>query len=212
MDIAKILQNLDIIEGKTSPVSMQHGLTPQQQKSHQLPALFRPKKIAVLTAKTDPAHPTKGYFVGDSVEPDVAQTPLEETMRSVEEDMISKTRADLKQYLDMISNEKKDSNFTPRQSTKQADVVEDPTESDPTPDQPLKTMMSSSGSIPVKTIALEDGDVLEIHGNVKDGFNIGHKGQISSRSVPTIEDATKLIDLYRQKLKANSSADYVEER
>jgi hypothetical protein len=65
-----------------------------------LPALFKPRHIRALGAKTDPAHPMDGYMVGDSVEP--TRTALEEAMAEIEEDMISKVKKDLTQYLDRL--------------------------------------------------------------------------------------------------------------
>jgi hypothetical protein len=75
-------------------------LTPGQQKVPQLPALFKPKRIRALGSKTDPAHPMDGYMVGDSVEP--KRTALEEAMAEIEEDMLSKVKKDLTQYLDRL--------------------------------------------------------------------------------------------------------------
>ena len=90
-DIRSILDRLATVEGRLSPA---------QQKVPQLPALFKPKHIRALGAKTDPAHPMDGYMVGDSVEP--TKTALEEAMAEIEEDMISKVKKDLTQYLDRL--------------------------------------------------------------------------------------------------------------
>jgi hypothetical protein len=75
-------------------------LSPAQQKVPQLPALFKPRHIRALGAKTDPAHPMDGYMVGDSVEPQ--KTALEEAMAEIEEDMLSKVKKDLTKYLDKL--------------------------------------------------------------------------------------------------------------
>lgn len=90
-DIRDILQRLATVEGK---------LTPGQQRVPQLPALFKPKHIRALGAKTDPAHPMDGYMVGDSIEP--KKTALEEAMAEIEEDMLSKVKKDLTHYLDRL--------------------------------------------------------------------------------------------------------------
>ena len=90
-DIRSILDRLATVEGKLSPA---------QQRVPQLPALFKPHHIKALGAKTDPAHPMDGYMVGDSVEP--KKTALEEAMAEIEEDMISKVKKDLTQYLDRL--------------------------------------------------------------------------------------------------------------
>ena len=90
-DIRSILDRLATVEGK---------LTPGQQKVPQLPALFKPRHIRALGSKTDPAHPMDGYMVGDSIEP--RRTALEEAMAEIEEDMLSKVKKDLTQYLDRL--------------------------------------------------------------------------------------------------------------
>jgi hypothetical protein len=90
-DIRSILDRLATVEGRLSPA---------QQKVPQLPALFKPRHIRALGSKTDPAHPMDGYMVGDSVEP--TKTALEEAMAEIEEDMISKVKKDLTQYLDRL--------------------------------------------------------------------------------------------------------------
>lgn len=90
-DIRDIIQRLDMVEGRLSPA---------QQKVPQLPALFKPHHIRALGSKTDPAHPMDGYMVGDSIEP--RRTALEEAMAEIEEDMISKVKKDLTQYLDRL--------------------------------------------------------------------------------------------------------------
>jgi hypothetical protein len=90
-DIRSILDRLATVEGRLSPA---------QQRVPQLPALFKPRHIRALGAKTDPAHPMDGYMVGDSVEP--RRTALEEAMAEIEEDMLSKVKKDLTQYLDRL--------------------------------------------------------------------------------------------------------------
>jgi hypothetical protein len=90
-DIRSILDRLATVEGRLSPA---------QQRVPQLPALFKPRHIRALGSKTDPAHPMDGYMVGDSVEP--TRTALEEAMAEIEEDMISKVKKDLTQYLDQL--------------------------------------------------------------------------------------------------------------
>lgn len=102
-DIRSILQRIAAIEeGVTTPAAVKSGLNAQQKSVPQLPALFKPKTIKALGAKTDPAHPMKGYAVGadESVEPN--KSALEEAMASIEEDMLGKVKADLNSYLDKL--------------------------------------------------------------------------------------------------------------
>jgi len=90
-DIKHILERLAAVEGK---------LTPAQQKVPQLPALFKPKHIRALGSRTDPAHPMDGYMVGDSVQS--RGNALEEAIAEIEEDMVSRVKKDLTQYLDHL--------------------------------------------------------------------------------------------------------------
>jgi hypothetical protein len=105
-DIRSILDRLATVEGKLSPA---------QQKVPQLPALFKPRHIRALGSKTDPAHPMDGYMVGDSVEPQ--RTALEEAMAEIEEDMLSKVKKDLTQYLDRCRKESQHKSRPERQSS-----------------------------------------------------------------------------------------------
>lgn len=102
-DIRSILQRITAIEeGVTTPAVVKHGLNPQQKSVPQLPALFKPKKIKALGAKTDPQHPMKGYAVGADESVESTKSALEEAMAKVEEDMLGKVKADLNSYLDRL--------------------------------------------------------------------------------------------------------------
>ena len=103
VDIRTILQRITAIEeGATTPVVVKHGLNSQQKSVPQLPALFKPRSIKALGAKTDPEHPMKGYAVGADESAAPKKSALEETMAQVEEDMLSKVKADLNSYLDRL--------------------------------------------------------------------------------------------------------------
>jgi len=102
--IYKIIERLALIEGKTTPVSVRHGLNAQQKGVPQLPALFRPTDISTtLTKKPYQKHPMDGYMVGDSTEPRKAS--LEEAMQEVEEDMVSKVKQNFADYLEKLERQ-----------------------------------------------------------------------------------------------------------
>ena len=102
--IYKIIERLALIEGKTTPVSVRHGLNAQQKGVPQLPALFRPTDISTtLTKKPYQKHPMDGYMVGDSVEP--RKPSLEEAMQEVEEDMVSKVKQNFADYLEKLERQ-----------------------------------------------------------------------------------------------------------
>lgn len=130
-DIRDILQRITAIEeGATTPATVKHGLNAQQKSVPQLPALFKPKKITALTAKTDPEHPMKGYAVGadESVEP--KKSALEEAMANIEEDMLSKVKADLNSYLDRLEKKMYDDGKRDKDSTTDLDRLEKKTRID----------------------------------------------------------------------------------
>jgi len=101
-DIYSIVERLRLIETAITPATVKKGLNAQQKSVPQLPALFKPKKIKALGAKTDPQHPMKGYAVGADESVESTKSALEEAMAKVEEDMLGKVKADLNSYLDRL--------------------------------------------------------------------------------------------------------------
>lgn len=102
-DIRDILQRITAIEeNKITPTVVKHGLNQQQKSVPQLPALFKPKTIKALGAKTDPKHPMSGYAVGADESVESNKSALEEAMANIEEDMLSKVKADLNSYLNRL--------------------------------------------------------------------------------------------------------------
>jgi hypothetical protein len=128
-DIRQMLERLATVEGRLTPTGVNHGLNSQQREVPQLPALFKPKHIRALGSRTDPAHPMDGYMVGDSTAP--RGNALEEAIAEIEEDMVSKVKKDLTQYLDHlekkghVSNELKNK---ARDAIERGEVEEDEVE------------------------------------------------------------------------------------
>jgi hypothetical protein len=92
-DIYSIVERLRILE---------EGLDKNQRSVNQLGATFKPKTVAVLTAKQDPKNPLGGKLVGDSVEND---------KESVEEDVLEKVKSSLTDYLKSIEDKYKDADL-----------------------------------------------------------------------------------------------------
>ena len=86
-DIYSIVERLRILE---------EGLDKNQKSVNQLGATFKPKTVAVLTAKQDPKNPLGSKLVGDSVEND---------KESVEEDVLEKVKKSLADYLSNVADE-----------------------------------------------------------------------------------------------------------
>jgi len=344
-DIRDLLERMSAIESNLTPVAVKSGLNPQQRAADQLPALFRPRKIRALGAKTDPQHPMKGMAVGANEESlvgqamvaDVAaragvpksvaksvgaswpnksvqQASLAEAMAEIEEDMLGRIKKDLSAYLDkladktsddgkrdgdrpelgklskknhvdraLVARAKQDVEEAPGQSpTKRRvalanlragrdfkvgdritvtgpvkyqgatgvidelgrqnmfavvdlddhgsvsfqasdltpdgsshEVQEDPTQQDLTPEPPTPPIVNPTlpESQLVKTLALEDGTVMEIHGDEQQGFEIRRGDRCMKSRFPSLDQAQMALELYRARRRDQSDArDYVEER
>lgn len=241
-DIRSILDRLATVEGKLTPVSVKSGLNAQQKSVPQLPALFKPRDISpVLKSKRDPAHPMKGEFVGDSVEPRVPS--LAETMQSVEEDMLGKVKRDFVDYLERLEDKNKIDKALVHKA-KQELEIEDPIEEDPTQSEPAgiappapvqdpvlpendiedsevahdvdQTVMSQAVAAeqPVKTVAMEDGAVLEIYGDQGRGFEVRHSGRSLPTRFPNIDHADMAVKIFqkRRQQQRDLDQDYLEEK
>jgi hypothetical protein len=238
-DIRSILERLAAVEGKLTPVGVKHGLNTQQKGVPQLPALFKPKSASpALRAKKDPAHPMDGYMVGDSVEP--KKSALEEAMQEVEEDMLSKVKKDLTQYLDKleqkvrVDRELKDKAVDAvEKGQAEEEIEEDDYElTDPStvhgiedkvdtqlgnPQQPINDM-SETSSAPVKSYTMEDGVTFECYGNEKDGFELRQGTKSMPSKFKKLDHADMAVKLFqkrramKQQAQQASQQDYLDER
>jgi len=223
-DIRSILDRLATVEGR---------LTPAQQKVPQLPALFKPRHIRALGSKTDPAHPMDGYMVGDSVEP--TRTALEEAMAEIEEDMISKVKKDLTQYLDRLEKKvrvDRDLKDKAQDAVARGDVEEE-IDTDPAamqgPSDPGDTEVAHAAELdvadrlnapqapqaPSATFEMADGVALECWGDDNSGYELRHGEKRLPSRFRSLDDAGIAVKLYqarRQAQQRNSDADYIEER
>jgi hypothetical protein len=231
--IHQILEKLAAIEGKLVPVTpASKGLDSQQKDVKQLPALFKPKTVKVLGAKTDPKNPMAGYMVGSNESVESTASPLEEAMQEVEEDMLSKVKKDLTTYLDKLEQkvrvdrdlkdkakdgvEDENPAKAGRQAHHEEEIEEDPTTTevgdvaDPVPAAEINPTLAEA---PVKTFALEDGTCVECWGNERDGFEL-RRGE---KKLPTrfkdLDQADMAVKLYQARRKnKDQDQDYIEER
>lgn len=190
-----------------------------------MPALFRPKGISVLGSKTDPKHPADGYMVGDSVEP--KRSALEETMGEIEEDMLSRVKRDLNQYLDKLE---KKVHIDRALKDKAVDAVErgqaeeeieendyELTEPETVHDVEDKAdVAAAQPQAPVQTETLDDGTVFEIHGDDDQGYEIRHGDRALRSRFQNRADAGMAIQLFGARRKAQQkqdlSQDYIQEK
>jgi len=241
-DIRSMLERITAIEGRLTPVVPGPGLNPQQRSVNQLPALFKPRNISpTLTKKPYQRHPMDGKLVGgESARP--SHNALEEAMQDVEEDVLSKVKRDLTNYLDKLEQQvhrddgRRDSE-TPeldklakkqhmdrdlvvkakdavaKHSTEE--VSEDPTQQELSVHAPLEPQVNPTlpESAAVKTYNMGDGAVLECYGDQENGFELRR----GSRRLPTrfdsLDHADMAVRLYQKHLaQQDPSQDYIEER
>ena len=224
-DIYSIVERLRILE---------EGLDKNQRSVNQLSATFKPKTVAVLTAKTDPKNPMAGKLVGgaeESVEDD--REPVEEAVAT--EDVLDKVKRSFTDFIKQAEETIKDSDIKEKKKTdtdlkskdkkdrglkaKDQPVAEDPTEQEPTttiapvvtPQEPMKNPTYAE-SVAVKTMTLEDGGLLEIHGNERDGFEIRRQGRAMHSRFENLDHAVMAVEMYlARRRKADESQDYIEE-
>jgi len=234
--IYKIIERLALIEGKTTPVSVKHGLNKQQQGVPQLPALFKPHNISTtLTKKPYQKHPADGYMVGDSVEP--RKPSLEEAMQEVEEDMVSRVKGQFADYLEKLEKENKLDSHLVNKAKHDLDIGDDKeVDENATWDQDVQPIgdpadtevahgveddlaaavakpaapMSES---PAKTYTLEDGTCLECWGDDDNGYEVRHGERSLPTRFPRIDHADMAVRLFqKRRQKQDLSQDYIEEK
>jgi hypothetical protein len=237
--IYRIIERLALIEGKTTPVSVKHGLNPQQKGVPQLPALFKPQNISTtLTKKPYQKHPADGYMVGDSVEP--RKPSLEEAMQEVEEDMVSRVKGQFRDYLEKLEKENKLDTHLVRKAKHDLDIGDDKeVDENATWDQDVQPIgdpadtevahgvedhiaaavaapaspMSAVSESPARTYTLEDGTCLEAYGDDESGYEVRHGERKLPTRFPRIDHADMAVKLFqKRRQKQDLSQDYIEER
>ena len=217
--IYSILERIKAIESDLTPVGVKHGLNRQQKSVKQMPALFKPKDISpVLTAKKDPEHPAHGMLVGAS-----------ESQGMASEEMLGRKKS-LADYLGDIESRHQDRDLARAaadrelgQRAKPRDFVvratmEDPTQSNPViqAPSPVETYPTLPESACVKSMTMEDGSVMEIHGDNHSGYGV----RCGTRGLPTrfesMSDAEMACEMYmarsrRMQQAQDLSKDYIEE-
>lgn len=220
-DIKSIIDRLVAVEAKISPaMPRMPGLNTQQKSVGQLPALFKPQTISpVLGKKTDPKNPLAGHLVGDSAEPKSLR--LSETMQDIEEDMLGKVKREFVDYLERLEDRSKIDKDLVAKAKKElgmSNTDEDVAEEDFADSEVAHDIdqaaagRAMAAERPVKTVAMEDGAVLEIYGDQDRGFEVRRGG----RSLPTrfqnIDHADMAVRLFQQRRRSQDlSQDYIDE-
>ena len=220
-DIYSIVERLRVLE---------EGLDKNQRGVNQLSATFRPKTVAVLTARTDPKNPMAGKLVGSSESIEDDEEPLEEAVTS--EDTLSKVKASFADYLKSIADEVKQDSDLKDKKHEDSDIKQKSTvdralqqkikETEGELDSALSGVVpaqqpagepgvSMKESTAVKTITNECG-LWEVHGDETAGFEIRH----GNRRLPTrfrnLDEAEMALEMFNaRQRKKDDSADYIDE-
>jgi hypothetical protein len=225
-DIAKILDRLRVIESDLTPVSVKKGLNKQQKSVPQLPALFKPENISPVLGSDNQKKPMGKNMVGDSMK----SSALARHMSEIDEDMLSRVKRDLGQYLDYLEG-KKDNEIEDKKKRLERQAVEKVQDRNPAKpgdqdeysetEEPMLsgTAMMSPVSVgecnePVKIIALEDGTCLECWGDDNSGFEIRHGGRVLPSRFGSLDEAEMAVEMFRahrRGLPQDPNEDYLEE-
>ena len=215
-DIYTIVERLRMLE---------EGLDKNQRSVNQLGATFKPKTVAVLTAKKDPKNPLAGKMVGGCEESE----ELEEAVAN--EDVLEKVKNSFVDYLKNIEDKYKDSHLKDKKhedtdikekNKTDRDLVAKEVEEDselgsalsgeiPAAQPAGEPGVSMKEAAPVKTVANELG-LWEVHGNEHSGFEIRH----GNRKLPTrfrnLDEAELALEMFNaRRKKRDEAADYIDE-
>jgi hypothetical protein len=213
-DIYSIVERLRILE---------EGLDKNQRSANQLSATFKPKTVAVLTAKRDPKNPMAGKMVGGCEESEeldeaaVAEDVLEKVKRSFTDfikeiediqdtDLKDKTTGDS----DIKAKDKQDRTLVAKQ-TEDSELGSALSGVVPAAQPEGEPGVSMKESAAVKTITNECG-LWEVHGDETSGFEIRH----GNRQLPTrfknLDEAELALEMFNaRRRRHNEAQDYIDE-
>ena len=215
-DIYSIVERLRVLE---------EGLDTNQRSVNQLGATFKPKTVAVLTAKTDPKNPMAGKMVGGCEESE----ELDET--AVAEDVLDKVKKSFADYLSNIADEiktdtdlkdkKHDDTDIKAKGTKDRTLVAKQTEDSeigaalsgeiPAEQPAGEPGVSIKETAPVKTVANESG-LWEMHGDDHSGFEIRRAGRSLPTRFKTLDEAEMALEMFAHRQRRRDEAqDYIDE-
>ena len=220
-DIYTIVERLRMLE---------EGLNTNQKSVNQLSATFKPKTVAVLTAKTDPKNPMAGKLVGGNESVEDNEESLDEAVTS--EDTLSKVKQSFADYLKSVADEvRQDSDLKDKkhedtdlkkkdmkERSLVAKMAEDESElgsalSGVIPaEQPAgEPGVSVKESAPLKTITNEMG-IWEMHGDDHSGFEIRHGNRRLPTRFKNLDEAELALEMFNARRRRHDEAqDYIDE-
>lgn len=220
-DIYTIVERLRILE---------EGLDKNQKSVNQLSATFKPKTVAVLTAKTDPKNPLAGKLVGGAEESVDNDKPVLEADMS--EDVLDKVKKSFTDFIKSVEDKIEDSDI--KEKKKGDSDLKSKDKQDRTLVAKEKEVDESelgsalSGVIPaeqpagepgvsikemaaVKTITNECG-LWEVHGDERNGFEIRRAGRCLPSRFKNLDEAEMALEMFAYRMrKQDESQDYIDE-
>jgi hypothetical protein len=204
-DIYSIVDRLRMLEEGLTPTNVKHGLNPQQKSVNQLSATFKPKTVAVLTAKKDPKNPMAGKLVGGCEE----SKELEEAITS--EDVLDKVKKSFTDFVKKVEDEISDSDLKDKKREDGDLQAKDKRDRDLSPKQVAENDTNLPESKPVKTVTNECG-LWEMHGDEQTGFEIRHGNRQLPTRFKTLEEAKLALDMFNaRRRRHDEAADYIDE-
>jgi hypothetical protein len=191
---------------------LEEGLNANQKSVNQLSATFKPKTVAVLSAKKDPKNPMAGKLVGGNESVEADEEPLEEAITS--EDVLDKVKQSFADYLKNVADEikqdtdlkdkKHEDSDLKKKDKRDRDLIakEDATPVDIAPVAPIKTITNECG-------------LWEVHGDDAQGFQIHRGGQALKSRFKTLDEAEMALEMFNARRRArqpDENADYLEEK
>jgi hypothetical protein len=197
-DIYSIVERLRILE---------EGLDKNQKSVNQLGPTFKPKTVAVLTAKTDPKNPMGGKLVGDSVENN--EDPLEEAITS--EDVLDKVKQSFADYLKNVADEiKQDTDLKDKKHEDDDLKSKDKRDRDLVAKEQAQPVDETEVAA-VKVITNECG-MFEVHGNKQQGFEIKHGNRRLPTRFKNLDEAEMALEMFNaRQRRRDEAADYIDE-
>jgi hypothetical protein len=217
-DIYSIVERLRMLE---------EGLDKNQKSVNQLSATFKPKTVAVLTAKTDPKNPMAGKLVGgsESVEHDetaVAEDVLDKVKKSFA-DYLSNIADEIKQDSDLKDKKHDDSDIKAKHKQDRDLVAKQTEEVDttelgaalsgvvPAEQPPGEEGVSMKETVAVKTVTNESG-LWEVHGDEPGGFEIRRGNRKLPTRFKTLDEAEMALAMFNARQRRHDEAsDYIDE-
>jgi hypothetical protein len=202
---------------------LEEGLNTNQRRVNQLSATFKPKTVAVLTAKTDPKNPMAGKMVGGCEE---SEEPVLEA--EMAEDILEKVKSSFKDFIKKAEEEIKDSDIKEKKKGDSDLKAKDKTDRDLVTKEDSELGSALSGIVPaaqpagepgvsiketaaVKTVTNECG-LWEMHGDKHNGFEIRRSGRSLPTRFKTLDEAEMAIEMFAHRQRRHNEAqDYIDE-